>query len=192
MFGTGVLKGLRVTLRHLIETYVDDVKRIPSRYAYGRELVRQDPGERGIFTIQYPEEKRQLPERFRYLPMLLYDPETGEDLCTACGVCAKVCPPQCIWIVRAKDEQGKPLKRPAQYIIDASICMGCGFCAEFCNFDAIRMDHNYELAFDTREELVFDLKALRKPLSYYAELYPKQWAEEEAKRRAKAAKKKGK
>jgi len=186
MFGTGLLKGLGITLKHLMETYIDDVKRIPSRYASGREVLRQGPEERGIFTIQYPEEKRRLPERFRYLPMLLYDPETGEMRCTACGVCAKVCPPQCIWIVRAKDEQGKPLKRPAEYIIDVSICMGCGLCVEFCSFDAIRMNHDYEMAFDEREELLFDLEKLRVPLSYYAQLCPRQWAEEEAKRQAKA------
>ena len=41
-----------------------------------------------------------MPERFRYIPMLIWDTENNEDLCTACGICAKVCPPQCIWIVR--------------------------------------------------------------------------------------------
>ena len=78
-------------------------------------------------TIQYPEEKRQLPERFRYIPMLIYDTPKGEDRCTACGICAKVCPPQCIWIVRDKDPNGKPVPRAADFYIDASICMSCGF-----------------------------------------------------------------
>ncbi|MDH7487240.1 MAG: NADH-quinone oxidoreductase subunit I [Anaerolineae bacterium] len=181
MFGTGLLKGLKVTFKHMVETYVDDIKRVPSRYAAGREVLKQEPDERGIFTIQYPEEKRQLPERFRFLPMLL------EGRCTACGICAKVCPPQCIWIERAKTEDGKPLKEPAQYVIDVSICMGCGLCAEFCAFDAIRMNKDYELAFDRREDLVFDRQRLTVPLSYYAELYPQQWAAEQAEQQAKAA-----
>ena len=181
MFGIGLLKGLRVTLRHMVETYVDDVKRIPSRYAGGRETLRQGPEGRGLFTIQYPEEKRQLPERFRYLPMLI------EERCTACGICAKVCPPQCIWIERATDENGKSLKRPAQYTIDASICMSCGFCAEFCTFDAIHMNHDYELAFEGRDGMLLHQDRLSVPLSYYAELYPKQWAQEEAAQQAKAA-----
>lgn len=174
MFGRGLLKGLGVTLKHLVETYTDAFRRVPSRYAAGRELLRQEPDQRGIFTIQYPEEKRALPERFRYLPMLL------EDRCTACGVCAKVCPPQCIWIERARDENGKPLRRPAKYVLDASICMCCGFCAEFCSFDAIRMNHDYELAFRDRHELLYDEKKLTVPLSYYAQLYPRRWAEEQA------------
>jgi len=182
MFGFGLLKGLGVTLKHIVATYVDDVKSIPSRYAGGREVLHQGPDGKGLFTIQYPEEKRLLPERFRYLPMLI------EDRCTACGICAKVCPPQCIWIERATDENGKSLKRPAQYTIDASICMSCGFCAEFCTFDALRMNHVYELAFAGREGLLLDQEQLSVPLSYYAELLPKQWAEEEAARQAKAAK----
>ena len=138
MFGTGLLKGLGVTMKRLVDTYVDDVKHIPSRYAHGYDALRQTPEEKGIFTIQYPEEKRQLPERFRYIPMLIYDTPKGEDRCTACGICAKVCPPQCIWIVRHKDESGKPVPRPGEFYIDASICMSCGFCAEYCPFDAIQ------------------------------------------------------
>ena len=112
MFGSGVLKGLGVTLKEFVGTYVDDVKKIPSRYAGGkrRDLTRpRASAQNGLFTVQYPEERRKLSERFRYIPMLIYDAETGEDRCTACGICAKVCPPQCIWIVRAKDEKGKPI-----------------------------------------------------------------------------------
>lgn len=190
MFGIGLLKGLGVTVKHLIDTYVDDVRRIPSRYAGGRPIVRQTPEAQGLFTIQYPEEKRLLPERFRFLPMLIFDAETGEDRCTACGICAKVCPPQCIWIVRDQDANGKPITRPAEFHIDASICMSCGFCAEFCPFDAIKMDHDYELSLYQRyPDLVLDLKKLSVPTMYYAALYPTQYAEEE---RARAEKEKAK
>ena len=148
MFGSGVLKGLGVTLKEFVATYVDDVKKIPSRYAGGKEELDQTAAsaQNGIFTVQYPEERRKLPERFRYIPMLIYDAETGEDRCTACGICAKVCPPQCIWIVRAKDEKGKPITQPAEFFIDTTICMNCGLCAEFCPFDAIKMNHDYEIA----------------------------------------------
>jgi hypothetical protein len=61
MFGTGLLKGLGVTFKRLADTYIDDVKHIPSRYAYGHDAIRQTPDEKGLFTIQYPEEKRELP-----------------------------------------------------------------------------------------------------------------------------------
>ena len=195
MFGTGLIKGLGVTIKHFVDTYVDDVKAIPSRYAYGYDSMRQMPGETGLFTIQYPEEKRELPERFRYIPMLIYDTPKQEDRCTACGICAKVCPPQCIWIVRDKDPNGKPVPRPAEFFIDASICMSCGFCAEYCPFDAIKMNHDYELAvYERFPNLVYNMAELTVPVEYYASIWPTQYAveeerraEEEAKKAAKAA-----
>ena len=192
MFGSGVLKGLGVTLKEFVATYVDDVKKIPSRYAGGKEELNQTAAsaQNGIFTVQYPEERRKLSERFRYIPVLLYDAETGEDRCTACGICAKVCPPQCIWIVRAKDEKGKPITQPAEFFIDTTICMNCGLCAEFCPFDAIKMNNDYEIAaFERMPHLVFDLKELRVPTTYYARIKPTDWADEEAARAAKEAEK---
>ena len=190
MFGTGLLKGLGVTMKRFVDTYVDDVKHIPSRYAHGYDALRQTPEEKGIFTIQYPEEKRQLPERFRYIPMLIYDTPKGEDRCTACGICAKVCPPQCIWIVRHKDESGKPVPRPGEFYIDVSICMSCGFCAEYCPFDAIKMNHDYELAvYDRFPGLIYNMTELTVPLEYYASIYPTQFVEEEARRAEEEAKK---
>jgi NADH-quinone oxidoreductase subunit I len=192
MFGIGVLKGLGVTLKEFVDTYVDDLRRIPSRYAGGRrELDKPVASEqRGLFTIQYPEERRKLPERFRYVPMLVYDAETGEDRCTACGICAKVCPPQCIWIVRAKDESGKPVTRPAEFSIDTTICMNCGLCAEFCPFDAIKMNHDFEIAeYQRMPKLVYDLEKLRVPTTYYARIRPSDWTAEEAAKAAKEAEK---
>ncbi len=192
MFGSGVLKGLGVTLKEFVATYVDDIKKIPSRYAGGKEELDQShaSAQTGLFTVQYPEERRKLSERFRYIPMLVYDPETGEDRCTACGICAKVCPPQCIWIVRDKDESGKPITRPAEFHIDTSICMNCGLCAEFCPFDAIKMNCDYEIAaYQRMPSLLFDLKELRVPTTYYARIRPTDWAEEEAARKTKEAEK---
>ena len=151
MFGQGLLKGLGVTLKHFRETFQDDRKKVPSRYQDSiqvgkyQRVMDQPLSQEGLLTIQYPEERRLLPERFRYIPMLIWDTEAGEDRCTACGICAKVCPPQCIWIVRDSDENGKPVTRPAEFYIDAAVCMSCSFCTEFCPFDAIKMNHDYEL-----------------------------------------------
>ena len=190
MFGTGLLKGLGVTLKHFVDTYTDDRTKTPSRYEegiqleHGRRIVDQPITLEGLTTIQYPEEKRLLPERFRYIPMLVWDTEKGEDRCTACGICAKVCPPQCIWIVRDSDENGKPVTRPAEFYIDVSICMSCSFCAEFCPFDAIKMNHDYELAvYDRYPHLVYDKEELTVPLEYYAALWPTQFAAEQEVRR---------
>ncbi|MCD6290062.1 MAG: 4Fe-4S binding protein [Anaerolineae bacterium] len=187
MFGKGVLKGLGVTMKHWLYTYVDDIRKIPSRYAGGRDILKQMPDEEGIFTIQYPEEKRVIPERYRFTPMLLYDAATGKDLCTACGICTKVCPTQCIWIVRDKDEKGKPISRPAEFYIDASLCMNCGLCSEFCPFGAIKPNHDFERAvYDRHQDMIYDKQALLVPLEYHAAIHPTEYAEEEAAKAAKA------
>lgn len=197
MFGTGLLKGLGVTLKHTLETFADDRSKSPDRYrdsielGHGRRIINQPIDQEGLLTIQYPEEKRQLPERFRYIPMLIWDSEKNEDRCTACGICAKVCPPQCIWIVRDSDANGKPVTRPAEFYIDAAVCMSCSFCVEFCPFDAIKMNHDYELAvFDRYPQLVYDMAELTVPLEYYAALWPEQYAVEQEKRAKEEAEKK--
>lgn len=189
MFGTGLLKGLGITLKHFTDTFTDDRRKEPSRYEGSikiddkRRIIDQPITQEGLLTIQYPEERRLLPERFRYIPMLLWDTEEGEDRCTACGICAKVCPPQCIWIVRDMDDAGKPITRPAEFYIDTSICMSCSFCAEFCPFDAIKMNHDYELAvYDRYPQLVYDKEELTVPLEYYAALWPVQFADEQKNR----------
>ncbi|GAP06608.1 formate hydrogenlyase subunit 6 [Anaerolinea thermolimosa] len=195
MNGMGVLKGLAVTFRHFIDTYLEDFKAGKKRY-FTEEGIRQRASieAKGIFSIQYPEEKLPVPEEFRYIPFLVYDEgENGERAlrCTSCGICAKVCPPQCIWIVRTNDPvTGKPVPAPAEFYIDVDICMNCGYCAEYCPFDAIKMDHNYEIAsYDRFKEHIFDLNKLSKPASYYAKIRPANFARETAEREAKAAKK---
>lgn len=184
MKGQGILKGLGVTLKHLIDTYLEDIKAGKDRY-YTEEGVRQrmTSDTKGIFTVNYPEERLPLAEAFRFVPFLVYDEEDGEQIvrCTACGICSKVCPSQCIWITRAEDpETGKPLKTPAEFAIDIDLCMNCGYCAEYCPFDAIKMDHDFELAGYERMEANIHLKErLLKPASYYAEIRPLNYALEQ-------------
>ncbi len=188
----GVMSSLGVTMGHFFQTYIVDLVNGKKRYrtAEGIESRRQADTE-GIFTIQYPEESLPLPEEFRVLPFLVYDEgENGEKnlRCTACGICAKVCPPQCIWIYRATDPNtGKPSPHPLEYYIDIDICMNCGFCAEYCPFDAIKMDHDFELASYTRGEAhLFNLEKLMKPASYYERIRPANAACEAAAKAEKA------
>jgi formate hydrogenlyase subunit 6/NADH:ubiquinone oxidoreductase subunit I len=110
---------------------------------------------------------------------------SAQNRCTSCGICAKVCPPQCIWIVRTDDpDTGKPIPQPAEFYIDTDICMNCGYCAEFCPFDAIKMDHDFELAdYDREVAHIHDLERLLKPARYYASIRPTWNALEEAARR---------
>ncbi len=187
MYGLGVLKTLGLAFKHFILTYVDDIRFLGKRYRTKEGIAyRASKDVRGVFTVQYPEEKIPVPEEFRYVPFLLYEEKDGqiEYRCTSCGICAKVCPPQCIWIVRSTDPNtGRPIPDPAEFYIDIDICMNCGYCAEYCPFDAIKMDHDYEIATYTRANNVYDKARLGKPVSYYAEVRPVNYGREEAARR---------
>ncbi len=194
MYGLGIAKGLLVTLKRFIETYADDIKRGKGRYNTKEGIAyRSSPETRGLFTVQYPEEKLITPEEFRFIPFLLYEEKDGrrEVRCTSCGICAKVCPPQCIWIERTTDPKTKrPVPDPKNFFIDVDICMNCGLCAEYCPFDAIKMDHDYELAvYDRHAHNIYDKEKLLKPVSYYAEIRPLNYErEEKARAEAEAAK----
>ncbi|MGD8759212.1 MAG: 4Fe-4S binding protein [Anaerolineales bacterium] len=202
MFGIGILKGIGVTVKRFFTTYLDDIRWLGRRYFNPEALaVRQGPKGRGVFTVQYPEEKLPVPEEFRYIPFLVYEvDEDGKrvDRCTSCGICAKVCPPQCIWIVRSSDPKtGRPIPQPTEFFIDIDICMNCGLCAEFCPFDAIKMDHDFEIAsYERKQHHIFNKEKLSKPVSYYASIRPTNYQREEeeraAKELAKQAKKAGK
>ncbi|MGC9521408.1 MAG: 4Fe-4S binding protein [Anaerolineae bacterium] len=175
MYGSGIIKTLAMTLRHFLMTYVDDARGWLRRRR-GEPLDGQRP--EGIFTIQYPKERRELPERYRNLPFLVIDAETAQLRCTACGICAQICPVQCLWIERAKDpETGRPRRYPIAYHIDVSLCMSCGYCAEFCPFDAIKMDREFETASYHRPGLI-SARELAKPESYHAQIHPAAYAEE--------------
>jgi NADH-quinone oxidoreductase subunit I len=193
MYGKGIIKGLLVTGKRFLDTYIDDITwllRGKKRY-HSEEGIRHRSSKdtKGIFTIQYPEERLIAPEEMRFVPFLVYDEKpdgTKEQRCTSCGICAKVCPPQCIWIVRSNDPNtGRPIPEPTEFYIDVDICMNCGFCAEYCPFDAIIMDHDFELASYGRS--VYNMEKLLKPASYYKSIRPEQYDRNEAERKAKEA-----
>mgnify|MGYP001059883588 CR=1 FL=1 len=184
MIGTGVLKGMAVTLRNFAGSYFDKER---------------------LITVQYPEERDPLPENYRNFPFLVYD---GDDphaglRCVACQICEKECPPQCIYITKSKDKKpdyvGKPQFYPAVFDIDISVCMSCQICVEVCPFEAIKMDKVYELSRRERfDALLMDKNELAKSNTYYHEIHPveatevdaalaKAAADAEAKKKAAAA-----
>ncbi|MBI2884619.1 MAG: 4Fe-4S dicluster domain-containing protein [Candidatus Omnitrophica bacterium] len=185
MIGVGVLKGMAVTLRQFVGTY-------PA----GRVLLKalHLPEGNGIFTISYPETKQQHAERFRYFPFLVYDATPDNLRCVACRICEQECPPQCIHITMAKDEQNRPLKAngrtfPAQFDIDVSICMSCRICVDVCPFEAIEMDNRHEIATHARgPELLFDKTELLRSAEYFQQIKPTEAAVVNQRLVAKAAK----
>ncbi len=160
--GQGMLKGMEVVLDHWFKSFGPKLENF-SQTA-------------GIFTTEYPEERLKLAEAYRNLPILLYDDETGQELCTSCLQCEKICPPQVIHITQTKDPStGKLVLAAAEFIIEYDACMGCGLCAEVCPFDSIKMDHHYELSTADHASLTMHKADLLRPVSYYQSLAPTFW-----------------
>ncbi len=188
MIGRGMASGLAVTLKH----FVRSSRQVLQRPRAGSPDVHQTAlnSEDGVFTVQYPEQRLAPPERFRYLPMLITDTATGKSKCTSCGICAKVCPPQAIWIVRARGADGKPAPKPEQFVIEGGVCMGCGLCAEYCAFDSIKISHDHELSTDDAPSLVLTLERLLVPEGHeghQAQLQPTGLAKEQTANRRRRA-----
>ena len=168
--GLGLIKGLAVTGQNMVQSF------------YKKDRMT---------TVQYPEERAPISPNFRNFPFLVYDNDPKSGLrCTACSICEKECPPQCIYIVLDRDENGKSLKRPKVFDIDLSVCMNCGICSEVCPFDSIYMDGEYELSTDDRfGGLLFGLDRLSKSAEYHMKLRPEQASEVMARRKAEEEKK---
>lgn len=102
-----LLKGLRVTLRHLFKRKV---------------------------TVQFPDEYTPISPRFRGLLALRRYPN-GEERCIACKLCEAVCPALAITIEAEPRPDGS--RRTTRYDIDMFKCINCGFCEESCPVDSI-------------------------------------------------------
>ncbi len=195
-FGSNFWKGLWITLDHYMYTIGQDFQRIVMRKQWKPSGLlssgRIETDTRGYMTVQYPEEKLTRPERFRFNPMLIYEDDTGDIRCTSCGICAKVCPPQCIWMTQAKSPKGSVVPLPEDFYIDMDVCMNCGLCAEYCPFDAIKMDHEYEQSnYERHQTHIFSLQDLLVSSEYYARTHPEAWSSaDEVTERNKVAKKK--
>ncbi|HEX2058834.1 MAG TPA: 4Fe-4S binding protein [Actinomycetota bacterium] len=126
-FGLGLLKGMRVTLKHLFKHNT---------------------------VIEYPDEKQDLPARTRGVIALK---EENCTVCMLCSrECPDWCiyidshkeelPP--------KREGGRKRKRNVldRFAIDYALCMYCGICVEVCPYDALFWSREFEYAeYDIRE-----------------------------------------
>jgi NADH-quinone oxidoreductase subunit I len=119
-------------------------------------------------TIQYPTMHREIPERNKGLPVLLWDFEADEPYCTGCHACERACPVECMTVImkdnpRFAEEKSKRRKIVDEFWIDYGRCMRCGICVEVCNFEAIAMNNTWtghEQSRLDRGELVLDLDQL--------------------------------
>jgi NADH-quinone oxidoreductase subunit I len=106
-------------------------------------------------TLQYPEQRWELPEGYRGMPSLPIDPKTEKPRCIACGSCARVCPEQIITIEHVVGEDKKRVL--TEFTIDMSRCMFCGLCTEACPTNGLVMSDVYEMSSTSRDQMVMHL-----------------------------------
>ena len=210
--GAGVIRGHFITLRRFALTFWRDIRagnglkrrgggtffidlfRTPGR---GDEpTVQQDFKTDGLFTVEYPDERLPVYERFRVLPVLIYDDtEDGNVRCTSCNICAKVCPPRCIWMSQAKSPKGTVVPLPEDFYIDMDVCMNCEGSARNTARSTPCQDGPQEFQscrnYERHQTHIFDLQDLLVSSDFYAKTHPEAWASsDEVTERNKVAKKK--
>lgn len=122
-----IMVGLAVTGRHFFSNLWGFVIRRPR-----------------IFTVQFPEQRMDLPPAFRGMPVLV-QMDNGKERCVACGLCEWACPTDCISIVPSETED-EVERYPLVFDIDMLRCMFCGLCEEACPEEAIVMSQRIEVA----------------------------------------------
>lgn len=104
----------------------------------GREATKP------IITVQYPHETLPMPERFRGHLELVVDPATGQTTCTACGLCVRACPSDCLDVEGLKKE-GEKRKSVSKYEQDFTKCSLCGCCVDACPGGSIQYSKDYNV-----------------------------------------------
>lgn len=131
---------------------------------------------RKTFTMQYPEERPDVPESHRGLHKL------DEKSCLVCLQCAKVCPVDAIKIEAVGRGKDSMLTR---FDIDYGKCLFCALCGETCSQSSLTMTKEWDFAGPTREGTTLALIRAKSPEEIKA--HEAMLAQKEAERKAKAA-----
>jgi len=157
----GIIKGLGITLRHFMVNLFGS-KEIET-IRYGEWDLPDIPQDADADAWRGKLKQRQRPERFRGRHRLMKR-DDGSVRCTACMMCATICPANCIHIEAGEVQNprtGSIEKYPVSFEIDELVCVVCGLCVEACPCDALRMDSQVHIKpVEHRREAVLDKEQL--------------------------------
>ena len=109
-------------------------------------------------TTQYPEEKRQKPQRFHGRHVMNRYPD-GMEKCIGCELCAGVCPARCIYVRGADNDPDDPTSPGERYgfVYDINMlrCIFCALCVEACPTEAITMTQLFEISVTDRDDAIY-------------------------------------
>jgi NADH-quinone oxidoreductase subunit I len=118
-------------------------------------------------TVQYPEQRRQLPARTRGRHVL-HRYENNLERCIGCYLCAGACPADCIYIEAAENTSETRISAGERYAriyeIDLLRCIFCGFCEEACPTGAITLEPILDISDYDRTNLIYSKEMLLEPL----------------------------
>lgn len=118
-------------------------------------------------TVSYPEEKRDLPARFRGRHVL-HRYENGLERCVGCFLCAGACPADAIYIEADENTDETRVSPGERYarVFDVNLlrCIFCGYCEQACPTGAITLEKIYELSSLRPDDLVYHKEQLLEPV----------------------------